>query len=65
MQAESQARWLSDTDVASRYGLKSRVTVWRWVKAGHIPAPRKIAPNTTRWSALELDQHDRRLMGAA
>ena len=62
MQRDTTPAWLSDLDVARRYGVKSRITVWRWSQAGHIPKPRKIAPNTTRWSAAELDAHDARLM---
>ena len=62
MQHEAKPAWLSDQDVADRYAIKSRITVWRWAKAGHIPQPKKIAPNTTRWSAAELDAHDARLL---
>lgn len=32
----------------------SAPTVWRWVKAGRLPAPRKAGPNTTVWSVGEL-----------
>lgn len=65
MQRDTSPVWLSDLDVANRYGIKSRITVWRWAKAGHIPKPKKIAPNTTRWSAAELDAHDARIMEVA
>jgi len=29
-------------------------TVWRWCKAGILPAPHKIGPNTTAWNVGEL-----------
>ena len=31
-------RFLSYADLEERYG-KSRVTIWRWVRAGLLPAP--------------------------
>ena len=53
--------WLTDNDVANRYAV-ARVTVWRWAHAGNIPRPRKIGPNSSRWSAAELDAHDARML---
>lgn len=38
----------------------STPTLWRWVKAGRIPAPKKLGPNTTAWNVGEL----RRAMAA-
>jgi predicted DNA-binding transcriptional regulator AlpA len=32
----------------------STVTVWRWAKAGHLPKPVKIGPNTTAWQVGAL-----------
>lgn len=32
----------------------SEVTVWRWAKAGKLPAPRKLGMNTTRFSVGEV-----------
>jgi len=29
-------------------------TVWRWVKAGRLPAPVKLGPNTTAWRVGDL-----------
>lgn len=49
--------WLSDRDLAVRYGV-NRITVWRWARSGVIPKPRKIGPNTSRWSASEIEAHD-------
>lgn len=29
-------------------------TVWRWVKAGRLPAPVKLGPNVTAWRVCDL-----------
>ena len=50
--------WLSDKDLAQRYGV-SRISIWRWAKAGKFPKPRKIGKNTSRWSADEIEAHDK------
>jgi predicted DNA-binding transcriptional regulator AlpA len=39
----------------------SAATVWRYVKSGHIPAPRKLGPRVTAWNVGEL----RRALAAA
>ena len=44
---------LTDRDVAQALGI-SRMTVWRWAKAGRIPQPRKIGAHTTRWDSKEV-----------
>ena len=64
MQTNTQPRpaWLSDRDLALRYAV-SRVTIWRWAREGIIPAGKKIAPNTTRWSATEIEAHDAAMNG--
>ena len=38
-------QFLSYADLEERYG-KSRVTLWRWVRAGRLPAPYALGPNT-------------------
>lgn len=60
----TQARptWLSDRDLADRYAV-SRMTIWRWARKGIIPAGKKIGPNTTRWSAAEIQAHDAAMNG--
>ena len=35
----------------------SRATVWRHVKAGHIPAPVKISTRITAWQVGSLRKH--------
>lgn len=39
--------------VMGLYGI-SAATVWRQVKAGIIPTPRKLTPRTTAWSVKDL-----------
>ncbi|HAF01304.1 MAG TPA: transcriptional regulator [Methylophilaceae bacterium] len=34
----------------------SAASIWRGVKAGRIPAPRKLSPRTTCWNVGELRQ---------
>jgi predicted DNA-binding transcriptional regulator AlpA len=41
--------------VMGLYGI-SAATVWRQVKAGIIPSPRKLTPRTTAWSVKDLRQ---------
>lgn len=31
-------------------------TIWRWLAAGELPAPLKIAANTTAWRADEINE---------
>lgn len=38
----------------------SGATVWRWVKAGRLPAPKKLGPQSVAWNVGEL----RRAMAA-
>jgi predicted DNA-binding transcriptional regulator AlpA len=39
--------------VAALNGI-SDPTVWRWVKAGRLPQPVKLGPNTTGWRVGDL-----------
>ena len=44
---------LTDKEIAQALGV-SRMTVWRWTKAGRLPQPRKIGERTTRWDSEEV-----------
>lgn len=33
----------------------SRVTLWRWERAGNFPKRRKIGPNTVGWLKSEVE----------
>ncbi len=46
-------KWVTDKFL-SEYFQVSRVTVWRWVRIGRLPAPQKIGANTTRWDFDEI-----------
>ena len=46
-------QFVSYSDLEERYG-KSRVTIWRWVKTGRLPAPYALGPNTTAFSLQEI-----------
>lgn len=53
-----QETFLSDIEVAKRYGV-SRASVWRWVKNDpKAPKPIKLSPGTTRWKLSELIQFE-------
>jgi predicted DNA-binding transcriptional regulator AlpA len=53
-------RFLSYADLEERYG-KSRVTLWRWVRAGLLPAPYETGPNSVGFADDELDERDANL----
>lgn len=39
--------------VEALFGI-SAATVWRWVRQGRLPKPRKRGPRVTTWSVSEL-----------
>lgn len=43
----------------------SQPNVWRWVKEGLIPPPRKLGPQTTVWNVGELRRALAKAAGAA
>jgi predicted DNA-binding transcriptional regulator AlpA len=49
--------FLSYADLERRYG-KSRVTLWRWVRAGLLPAPYRTGPNSVDFDAEEIEARD-------
>jgi len=52
--AQLYEQFLSDKDVARRYGVV-RQTIWRWVKRNRgFPKPIMLAPVTSRWKLSEL-----------
>ncbi len=50
-------RFLSYADLEERYG-KSRVTIWRWIRAGLLPAPYEIGPNSVGFDSDEIQERD-------
>ena len=51
---------LTDREIAEALGI-SRMTVWRWTKAGRLPKPRKLGGHTTRWDSLEVMEAIRKM----
>ena len=50
-------QFLSYADLEAHYG-KSRVTLWRWVRAGLLPAPYQIGPNSVGFNSQEIRERD-------
>lgn len=47
--------YLSDTQVAARYGVH-RTTPWRWAKTDlSFPKPFVLSPGCTRWKLSDLE----------
>lgn len=52
---QNKTVFLSDTDVAERYGV-SRQTIWRWVKTdATFPKSIKLSPGCTRWNIADIE----------
>lgn len=56
-------RYLKDGEVAKRFGI-ARQTVWKRVARGHLPAPIKLPPNSTRWRLSSLIAFEKALAKA-
>ena len=46
-------QFISYAQLEVRYG-KSRVTLWRWVKTGRLPVPRRMGPNSVAFAVPEI-----------
>jgi len=54
-QPPASSIYLSDQQVANRYGL-TRQTVWRWVRTDpNFPRPVKLTPGCTRFKLSEVE----------
>jgi len=51
-------RYIPTDEVCFRVGKKSRITLWRWIKAGLFPKPRQVGPDGSGnvWLESELDE---------
>ncbi len=49
--------FLTYADLEERYG-KTRQTLWRWVRAGLLPAPYEIGPNSVAFKSQEIQERD-------
>ena len=54
---QTQTRWLNAEQVADRYSC-GRVTVYRMVKRGQIPAPVQFSGRMSRWDIEALNAAD-------
>jgi prophage regulatory protein len=43
-------------DVLAMTGYRSRTTLWRKVRAGGFPPPRKDGPTSVRWRASDIQR---------
>lgn len=64
MQRNSEERLLTAKEVMTRTGL-SRMTIYRYVKAGTFPAPRKLSAGAIRWHSGVIDSWIRGGAGAS
>lgn len=58
MSINTQQVFLSDLDLAKRYGVH-RTTVWRWVKDQGFPPPERLSAACTRWVGSEVAEWER------
>ena len=49
-------RLLRVDDLFQRGIVRSRMTLWRWVKAGSFPAPAKLPSGVVVWSEAEVER---------
>ena len=57
IQGDDGERFLSIADLCRRYN-KCRMTIRRWVQAGHLPVPVKIGPQTRAFRLSELQARE-------
>ncbi|HEB93116.1 MAG TPA: AlpA family phage regulatory protein [Gammaproteobacteria bacterium] len=50
-------RFLRRPAVEARYGV-STASIYRWIKIGAFPMPRRIGPGAVAWRVDELDAFD-------
>jgi predicted DNA-binding transcriptional regulator AlpA len=55
----SENTWFTVKELAEKYNV-SEVCIWLWVKAGRLPPPHKLGPQTRRWppEAIEAFEAD-------
>ena len=55
--------YLSDKQLAERFGI-SRTTVWRWAKSySRFPKPVSLGPGVTRWRLEDIETWELRFSG--
>jgi predicted DNA-binding transcriptional regulator AlpA len=54
-------KYLRYSDLVERGLVRNRMTLWRWVKSGHFPAPVELGPNTRAWPEPSVEEFERRI----
>jgi predicted DNA-binding transcriptional regulator AlpA len=55
--SEADRFYYTAADLAKRYKVH-KITIFKWVRAGRLPPPDKLAPNTTRWRSDRIAKHE-------
>jgi predicted DNA-binding transcriptional regulator AlpA len=56
-------QFLSDQQLARRYGVH-RATIWRWVRSDlTFPKPLRLGPQSTRWRLRDVEAWEQRRVG--
>lgn len=53
--ARQVSRLLRANEVCERLGI-SRATLARWERSGHLPARRRVGPNSVAWIEAEVEE---------
>ncbi len=48
-------RLLTDRELADLFGC-SRASIWRWLKAGKLPAPITVGDRSKRWRQSDVER---------
>ncbi|ENO17193.1 AlpA family phage regulatory protein [Marinobacter nanhaiticus D15-8W] len=51
----------TDVQVGNHYGV-SRHTIWRWVREGKFPPPKKLSSGSTRWHVSDINRFDDQIL---
>ena len=57
--ADSGLIYLSDKQLASRYGV-TRTTIWRWSRVNQFPKPVRFGSGCTRWALRAVEAWEER-----
>jgi len=52
--------FLTRPELCARWRI-SRMTLWRWLRTGHVPHPVHFGPRTVKWLVHEIETFERRL----
>jgi len=56
---DSSQVFLAVGTVAKRYAV-SENTVWRWLREGNFPKPKRLGQRSTRWRLADLESWEER-----